>query len=635
MANNATIKVEVLADPANFERGMDRTAKATESIGQKLGTFAKVAVAALALKALGAVKDFAGDAVRAFSELEQSTGGVEAVFGDQAERIKKWSKAAADNLGLSEAAANQASTTIGAMLQNYGFSAEEAATKSMELIAMGSDLAAMFGGTVNDAVSAIGAALRGETESIEKYGVSMNATKVQAHALEMGLADTTAELTDQNKAMAALDLLADQTKTSVGQFGREADTVAGKQERLNAELENQKALLGQALIPLQSTWSGIQSAAIPIIADLAIEVGKFTGALTDAQATLLSFQTDNQRALETAKEFIEAFGEDEGHAISKWLGDVFDLAHPDSWVDKMQEGIQTAGLTVEALDDLGRELEKLRDRGEITEEQFTELNGTLEHQKYVQEQLDRPISDNERALYGLSEASEDAAAEQAGLADDTEEATSALQEFEDEVRSQIDPLYALVSAHNDVASAQQDVIDAEEEFGKGSPEYIAATLALAQEFDDLKAAQLRVAEQSDMTESEFRRHLQNMGTLSQEQIDIIIGEFRRVDAFTFADKFINIRANDIVTGRHPGKAGGGRVQEGSPVVVGESGRELFIPDSSGDIIPNHRLNGSSGGGTTINFNISPQPFTDPNANAKAIVEYLDRYRRNNGRFPWE
>ena len=52
---------------------------------------------------------------------------------------------------------------------------------------------------------------------------------------------------------------------------------------------------------------------------------------------------------------------------------------------------------------------------------------------------------------------------------------------------------------------------------------------------------------------------------------------------------------------------GGAVRKGQPVVVGDSasgkGGELFVPNSSGQIIPNSRL-GSMGGAVNVNFNIS-------------------------------
>lgn len=52
------------------------------------------------------------------------------------------------------------------------------------------------------------------------------------------------------------------------------------------------------------------------------------------------------------------------------------------------------------------------------------------------------------------------------------------------------------------------------------------------------------------------------------------------------------------------KALGGSVNAGTPYMVGESGRELFVPNQSGQIVSNSNLNSSGSGSTTVNFNIS-------------------------------
>jgi lambda family phage tail tape measure protein len=50
-----------------------------------------------------------------------------------------------------------------------------------------------------------------------------------------------------------------------------------------------------------------------------------------------------------------------------------------------------------------------------------------------------------------------------------------------------------------------------------------------------------------------------------------------------------------------GRANGGSVSENTPYMVGERGAELFVPQRSGTIIPNHQLSSvMGGGGTTFN-----------------------------------
>ena len=54
------------------------------------------------------------------------------------------------------------------------------------------------------------------------------------------------------------------------------------------------------------------------------------------------------------------------------------------------------------------------------------------------------------------------------------------------------------------------------------------------------------------------------------------------------------------------RAEGGPVNAGSPYVVGERGPELFVPSSSGSIVPNGAMgsSGGSAGGVTVNYNIA-------------------------------
>jgi len=54
------------------------------------------------------------------------------------------------------------------------------------------------------------------------------------------------------------------------------------------------------------------------------------------------------------------------------------------------------------------------------------------------------------------------------------------------------------------------------------------------------------------------------------------------------------------------RAQGGPVNSGSPYMVGEKGPELFVPHSSGSIVPNGAMGSSGGGagGVTVNYNIA-------------------------------
>ena len=78
---------------------------------------------------------------------------------------------------------------------------------------------------------------------------------------------------------------------------------------------------------------------------------------------------------------------------------------------------------------------------------------------------------------------------------------------------------------------------------------------------------------------------------------------------------------------------GGPVTAGSPYLVGERGPELFVPDASGSIIPNHDLpmaGGSAlGGGPTYVVNVTAG-VGDPRAIGKSVVEAITLFERSSG-----
>jgi hypothetical protein len=78
----------------------------------------------------------------------------------------------------------------------------------------------------------------------------------------------------------------------------------------------------------------------------------------------------------------------------------------------------------------------------------------------------------------------------------------------------------------------------------------------------------------------------------------------------------------------PKLAAGGSVQPNKPYIVGERGQELFVPSSSGRIIPNNKLGGSGGGNIFINVSGA----IDQEGTARQIVNVLNNsfYRGTNG-----
>lgn len=231
-------------------RGVGDTANNTGGKLGKLGRGAKIAGAAVggALLAAGAAAvQFGSDALKAGSDAQQSLGGVEAVFGKQAKGIETAATDAANALGLSKNEYRNLATTLGAGLKNKGI--KDYAAQTQNLIGVGADLAAQFGGSTTDAVDALASAMRGESDPIEKYGVSLNESAIKAELAARGQSKLKGAALEQAKAQARLAIIMRQTADAQGAFGRESDTLANKQQRADAKFKNFQATIGTALLP--------------------------------------------------------------------------------------------------------------------------------------------------------------------------------------------------------------------------------------------------------------------------------------------------------------------------------------------------------------------------------------------------
>ena len=189
-----------------------------------------------------------GAGIQNASALQQSIGGVEAVFKGQAGQITAAAKGAALNLGLTQNAYNELATVLGSSLKNKGIT--DFANQSQNLVGIGADLAAQFGGSTKDAADALAAALRGESDPIERYGVSLNESAVNAELAARGQSKLKGAALETAKTQARLTLITKQTSDAHGAFARESDTLAGKQQRASAMWEDLTATIGTRLLPV-------------------------------------------------------------------------------------------------------------------------------------------------------------------------------------------------------------------------------------------------------------------------------------------------------------------------------------------------------------------------------------------------
>lgn len=257
-----TVSAKGIAQDINRELGqpVDKAAQdAGRSIEDGIGGGASrgAAAAKVALSAIGSAAILSGinKAKDAASGLQQAVGGTTAVFGEASAAVDDFAQSAAESVGLSERSARELTSQLGASLKGYGFAVDEAAAKSIELTTVGADLAATFGGTTADAVAALSSALRGEFDPLERYGVALRQSAIDAEAVELGLVGAGEEVSAMARAQAALSLITEQSADAQGQFARESGSAAGQSQIAAAKMEDSAANLGESLLPIYARIS--------------------------------------------------------------------------------------------------------------------------------------------------------------------------------------------------------------------------------------------------------------------------------------------------------------------------------------------------------------------------------------------
>ncbi|MCX7491467.1 hypothetical protein OS127_02845 [Corynebacterium sp. P6129] len=270
-----------VGNTSRWSAAMDKAKESATTMGASIAKAAEkykihAAVAGGALLALGKSSvDYA-------SEAEQSYGAVESVFSAHAAGIVDQSKRAAEAVGLSGREYRELAAQTGAMMSNMGLPMDEVADKTQNLIGVASDLSATFGGSTKDALEAVNALLRGEADPIEKYGVSIKKSDINARLAAEGLDKLEGSAAKTAETQMLLKMLTEQTSAAQGQFGRETDTAAHKQQVMKAKIDDAREAIGTGLLPIMATFSDVAAKLAQVVG----EHPKIFTALAGAAAAL-------------------------------------------------------------------------------------------------------------------------------------------------------------------------------------------------------------------------------------------------------------------------------------------------------------------------------------------------------------
>lgn len=261
----------------NARKSLSGLAGAFDGVKRSLGL---ASASFIAFRAVSETIDFGRSSILAARDLERNLIGLDAVFGELSPKMEQFAKDGVD-IGLSQSEAAKASTFLGSVLKQAGFEMEDVASQTQSLTSLASDLAFTYGYDVSEALSGMTALFRGEYDPIEKFGVAMKQSEVNAVLAANGQDKLAGSARRNAEQMARLALLYQRTQDAQGAFKEGAGSLFVEQQRLQSIFANLQAEVGKALIPaLVKVAEALQPLVMKLGPAITLLFTEFAGIIT-------------------------------------------------------------------------------------------------------------------------------------------------------------------------------------------------------------------------------------------------------------------------------------------------------------------------------------------------------------------
>jgi len=247
-------------------KGVEDAKKSLESLQGKIKDITKSAAKGLGSALVGAKAfDFVQNSVSAAADLQQAQSGVKTIFGNMTSQVQDFIKAS-ESMGMTNAESAKAVTFLGSVFKQTGMPMQDVIGHTETMVKLGADLAATYGYSVQEALTAMTATFRGEYDPIEKFGVAMKQQQVNAELAARGLKGLQGSALIAAQQQIRYEMILQRTTDAQGAFGRQSGNLAVQMTVLKAVWTDMQASLGEKLLP---ALSALTVKMQPMIAQLA------------------------------------------------------------------------------------------------------------------------------------------------------------------------------------------------------------------------------------------------------------------------------------------------------------------------------------------------------------------------------
>ena len=562
----------------------DTTSRVTKSFG-RIASVAKLAIGAVVVQQLAR----AGARLVSFgSHVEEMQAKSSVVFGQFAQSVRSELAEFGDAVGRSVFELEEMASSIQDTFVPMGFARGEAADLSVQLTKLATDVASFNNASDAETMRAFQSALVGNHETVRRFGVVITEATIQQELMRMGINKLSTEATNQEKVQARLNILLRGTTDAQGDAARTSTSFANEVKGLMGELQNLGISVIIPLLPTLSKFVGGIKDAVRATRELLFVTGilnndlKTTAGL-EAQVKVLEAQRKN---LETTNKA--------NHPSVK-----ANIRLKQQEIDQLKAQIQEIKnfqkKQAEVLEAEEKEARVKQEKASATQR----INMAIAEQTKIQNLLTEKLqagSDAERVA--IDAISEHATAfsmlgeEGTELEEKLRNVTIANEKLKEKISDASGQAKKMTPIMKELMSVAQSVGQA---FENSFIETLSGTKSALEGFRDMSRQLveeiLRIYIRMSVINPIIRQIFKGQQGFTN---DFANQNFPTADASEVFSNVLDLGKKAIGM-----RAMGGGVVRGQPYMVGERGPEMFVPHSSGNIVPNNKI-----GGTVINQSLN-------------------------------
>lgn len=252
--------------------------KATSTTGKFTSGLKALNVAAVAIT-FRKIGHFIAQAVTESNKYQEDLNLFTVALGQYADEAKEYAEYVSDIMGINPAQWLRNQGIFNTLLTGFGDTAERAQLMSQNLTQLGYDLSSYANIPIEEAMLKLQSGISGELEPLRRLGYDLSQAKLQQTALNLGIKESVANMTQAEKAELRYYAIMTQVTTAQGDMARTLEAPANQLRILQAQLTQAARAIGNIFIP-----------ALNAILPYAIAVVQVIREIADALANLFGFR---------------------------------------------------------------------------------------------------------------------------------------------------------------------------------------------------------------------------------------------------------------------------------------------------------------------------------------------------------